>query len=236
MTLPAILEQFGDLLKRELRVALPGRVVSYDQATQTATIALQLQLPVDRVDARGQRQRGEHDYEELPELESVPIGYPRGGGAFVWFPLDAGDHVWVMFADQSLDDFIRTGTVAKPQDIGSHELYPYAIPVGDPSESGRAINIPDDGGTAPKVVAGVEGRSSVVVFGQNNGDEVWLGDESGGFVALASLVLTELQAIKTAFDEHVHTGVTTGGGSSGVPASPMGSPSSVASTKVKARS
>jgi len=53
------------------------------------------------------------------------------------------------------------------------------------------------------------------------------------FVALADKVLTELTAIKTAFDLHVHSGVTTGGGASGPPAAPMTAPSPVASDTLK---
>lgn len=59
------------------------------------------------------------------------------------------------------------------------------------------------------------------------------------FVALASKVLTELQAIKTYIDAHTHLPGTfaNGGGAvtgvSGAPTSPMSAPGSVASTKVK---
>lgn len=39
--------------------------------------------------------------------------------------------------------------------------------------------------------------------------------------------------LKTIFDAHVHTGVTTGGGSSGAPATPLTAPSGIKSTKHK---
>lgn len=53
------------------------------------------------------------------------------------------------------------------------------------------------------------------------------------FAALAGLVLAELQSIKTAFDSHTHTGVSTGGGVSGTPVLPMPAPSSVAASVTK---
>lgn len=53
------------------------------------------------------------------------------------------------------------------------------------------------------------------------------------FVALATKVLTELAAIKTAFDAHVHSGVTAGGASSGAPTVPMPTPTAPAATKVR---
>ena len=65
---------------------------------------------------------------------------------------------------------------------------------------------------------------------------VELGTTPTNFVALANLVLTELQSIKTDFDSHTHT--ITGGSSAGTtsaPDSPMTAPSSVAATEVKAK-
>ncbi len=58
---------------------------------------------------------------------------------------------------------------------------------------------------------------------------------SADFVALAGKVLTELQAIKTAYDTHTHAGVTTGAGVTAVPIPPLTAPSSVASTVLKAK-
>lgn len=53
------------------------------------------------------------------------------------------------------------------------------------------------------------------------------------YVALATLVKAELQAIRTAFNTHVHSGVTTGPGSSAVPVVAMGPAGDVKATKVK---
>ncbi len=50
--------------------------------------------------------------------------------------------------------------------------------------------------------------------------------------ALAALVLDRLTAIKTSFDLHTHSGVTAGGGVTGVPVAPLPSPAPVASTKL----
>jgi hypothetical protein len=60
-------------------------------------------------------------------------------------------------------------------------------------------------------------------------------DLAGGadYVALAALVLSELNAIRTAFNTHVHSGGTISG-STGVPAVAMGGAGSVAASRVKA--
>ena len=59
-------------------------------------------------------------------------------------------------------------------------------------------------------------------------------DTATEFVALANLVLDRLNAIRTAYNSHVHTGVKTGSDSSGPPAASLGTMASVAATKVKA--
>jgi len=67
-------------------------------------------------------------------------------------------------------------------------------------------------------------------------DLVTLGDTSGAqFVALANKVASALNAMVNTFNSHQHTGVVTGGGTTGAPAVPMGSPSSTAAAQVKAK-
>jgi hypothetical protein len=58
------------------------------------------------------------------------------------------------------------------------------------------------------------------------------GQDPTSFIALADLVATELQAFRTWANAHTHSGVTTGGGSSGT-ATPKGAVGSVASTLVR---
>jgi phage baseplate assembly protein V len=68
-----------------------------------------------------------------------------------------------------------------------------------------------------------------------DGQELRLGsDAAANFVALANLVDDRIAAIRTAFNAHAHTGVTTGSGSTGAPAALLAAQASVAAGKVKA--
>jgi hypothetical protein len=60
------------------------------------------------------------------------------------------------------------------------------------------------------------------------------GDAALDFVALATKVDTAISNIRTAYNSHTHTGVTTGAGSSGTPAVPLTAQSSTAAEHVKA--
>lgn len=92
---------------------------------------------------------------------------------------------------------------------------------GDPSKP-YALPHWTANGPASKVVIPVDGT-------------MFLGAETGAqFVALANLVLSELQSIATALSSHTHTGVTVGLGVTGSSNSTY-SASSVAAAKVKAK-
>jgi phage gp45-like len=72
-------------------------------------------------------------------------------------------------------------------------------------------------------------------FFVNASDVVNIAEKNAAdFVALAAKVATELSNIRSYINSHTHTGVTSGGSSTGAPASPMSAPGSVAASKTKA--
>jgi hypothetical protein len=105
------------------------------------------------------------------------------------------------------------------------------------------VTVPSGARCVLKFAGGNPQDPFVSAFGSGALTELRLG---GGaqFVALANLCDSRFNAIEskinsmvTAINSHIHTGVTTGGGSSGPPAAPQGalsSGSSVAASKVKA--
>lgn len=83
---------------RNVNTCLPGRVVDYDPATQTATIQplLKNKLP-------------DGTEETLPPLIKVPVVFPRAGGASITYPLSKGDGVMLNFSQRSLDEWKGNG-------------------------------------------------------------------------------------------------------------------------------
>jgi hypothetical protein len=99
----------------ELRVAMPGVVVSYDSSAQTATIqpAIKEKLLINGVVSD----------EDFPLLVDVPIMFPGGGGYALTFPISAGDEVLVIFADMCIDSFWQSGGTDNNQiDKRRHDL------------------------------------------------------------------------------------------------------------------
>lgn len=211
-----------------LHVALPGRIESYDASSQTASVKpLVKNTFID--------DEGVDVVETLPVINRVPVQFARGGGFFLSFPIVKGDHVLLVFNERSIDKFqTGDGEDTDPVDIRMHNLSdPVAIP-----------------GFYPDSKALADAHVSNTVLGKDGGTQIHVADgkiELGaeGSSDKASLdskiqieltrIASELTALTTFIATHVHTGVTTGPGSSGPPAVPppvSGSPAATASALV----
>lgn len=100
---------------RELRVALPGRVESYDEATGRATV--QPLVKDGYFDELGERQ-----VDRLPAVADVPIVFQGAGDYQVDFPIAVGDEVLLVFSSSSIDRWLATGGEVDPGDDRRHAL------------------------------------------------------------------------------------------------------------------
>ena len=194
----------------KMRTAEPGVVVSYDAATQRATVQLGMAVRVRSPD-------GTEAHEAPLTVSNVPVAWPRAGGFSLTFPLAAGDEVLLIFSSRSLDEWkggpARTGVEASD---------PRRFAVQD------AYAIPTVAAAAPLPSTALDASALVLA-----GTLVKLGDSTASdFVALASLVLAELNALRAEIILHTHaTGVGPTGAAIGVGATS----GPVAATLVKAK-
>lgn len=178
---------------------MPGRVESYDVATQKADVKPLLMRGVLTGD-------GEDVVQSLPVIPGVPIVFPRAGGFYVSFPVEPGDHVLLVFCERSIDKWATSeaGGDTDPIDLRTHALADaVAIPGCYPFQKSVQAHATD-------MVLGKDGSAKVHL---KPSGEVHLGVENPPeFVALAAKVLTELTKLKLAHDTHTHVvaGVTAG--------------------------
>lgn len=98
-----------------LRVALPGRVESYDPATQKANVQpLIMESYADDL--------GDAQVERLPVVTNVPICFPGAGPYRVTFPVAVGDTVLLVFCSSSIDRWLSRGGEVDPQDARHHDI------------------------------------------------------------------------------------------------------------------
>jgi len=110
-----------ELRLAELHTAMPGEVVTYDAATQTADVRpLLRQRGIDELGAVVQR--------ELPIFVAVPVVFPGGGGFRMTLPLKAGDGVLVVFAESSLERWQTSGRASDVELRRHHFADAVAIP------------------------------------------------------------------------------------------------------------
>lgn len=180
----------------DVHTCLPGKINSYNPATQTADIELQVKRMLEGQDDK-------FTTEDLPVLPNVPIIFPRGGGYYAAFPMKAGDPVVIIFSEASLDQYRSKASLTTPGDARRHTLMGGVAYPCDITNTG--ILAPTDISSSYLVV-GKEGGEKAVF--RTNRIEV-TDDVAGGaddWVAMAAKVLTELGKIKTAYDNHTHAG------------------------------
>lgn len=199
----ALESRLGDVF-----TTLPGRIQTYDTATQTADVALVVRRPLPT------GEESDPVYEEVPVLPNVPILFPRGsGGAYaITWPLQAGDHVLVIFTTWSFASWRRTGETSDPGDLRPHH-------------PGNAVAYP---AMAPNDQALSQAAIPALVI---EGTEIRIGKNAAQFIAMANKVLTELTKIKNMFTSW--TPVPNDGGAALKALSNSLSFSSVAATKGK---
>ena len=156
----------------DVHTSLPGTVLSYDTATQSAAVkpAVQRSTP---------RREGGWSHKDYPVIPNVRVAWLAAGGCSLQMPLAKDDAVWLLFSESCWAQYRRTGQVTPPGDERRFDLsYPVALPVALTAAL-RSVT----GGPHVEVPSG-----KVMTVG---------GDPSGmHFVALENLVNTELNRVK----------------------------------------
>jgi hypothetical protein len=173
----------------DVHVAIPGKIERYDPATQRADVKPLVKRRVAAAD-------GEEIVESIPVVPSVPVLFPRSGAFFISLPLQVGDNVLLVFCDRSLDEFVfgPPGVEAEPDDFRTHDLSDaIAIPGVWPVARALTGAHPSNLAMGHDVPGGVQLHvdTSAVHLGAY---------PAADFVALASLVLGELNDLKTAIN------------------------------------
>ncbi|HSH00108.1 MAG TPA: Gp138 family membrane-puncturing spike protein [candidate division Zixibacteria bacterium] len=199
-----------------LETSFPAVVTSYAEGRASVQ-------PVTR-DRYIDPDTGEESFRLGSVITNVPFGRQATATHGLTFPLQRGDLVYCSCAARSVDEVLTTGeTDNTPGHPRMHDrtdavivavIHPFGTPL---PESNR-------------------NASGTTVFGPT----VFLGDGTASdFVALASLVSSELSALWSALNTHIHVTTATVGAGPAVgvisPPGVLGSPGSVAATKVKAK-
>jgi len=247
-----LLDATRDRTAQTIRGPMPGRVERYDAATQTADVLPLLRSPVTQPD-------GSVVFEDAPVVPAVRVLWPRVGAWALTAALVPGDTVLLLPLEGSPGAWlVGDGGVADPEDLRRHHLGSCVAlpglyvssralaraahatgPEGALADTDGAVVLGSDGDAAritlrPSGVVEIAQGSAVVAKIDADGT-VHLGGAAGSLVALASLVNTQLTALKSAIND---AAVVPNDGGAALKANIMAAlaswPSSVAATKVSA--
>lgn len=117
---------------KDLHTCMPGVIVAFDPATQTA----QVQPAVQRIFT-------EKGAVNLPVCVDVPVQFPGGGDFFLTFPVKAGDECILWFSERAIDNWHTTGGTAPPAEYRLHDLSDGMAMVGLNSQPRRIPGFSD---------------------------------------------------------------------------------------------
>lgn len=219
--LAALLQAQAENVFASLRCHALGTVVSFDEASQTATVRINAQAVV-----YNQRQslnaplQATPQIVDYPPLTDVPVFVLSGGGFAVTLPVAAGDTCLVCFNDRDFDAWFQSGASTPPNSGRMHSLSDglalvgfrsRANPIAGLSSTEAALRnaagdakvaIDGDGNVAIRATDGGKANFTADVALESDGggkltldDKVCLANASGDLRAAMDLVITALTAL-----------------------------------------
>jgi hypothetical protein len=201
----------------QLWTALPASVVSANLTAQTVSVQPTIQGSV--ADPSGNVR-----LVNLPVLVDVPLVWPKAGGFALTFPVAAGDEVLVVFSCRCIDSWWQSGGIGAPAEARMHDLsdgFAILAPTSQPKKlsnvSSANVQLRNYAGDTlveitPDGKANITGASEINLTApvinltgtmNLNGQMT----QTGGSMTIGGVT----------FGTHKHTGVQTGGGTSGGP-------------------
>ena len=172
-----VLEAAMDARVADVFVSLPGRVESYDPATQKASVK---PLIKNRIVPSFENQEV---LEVLPVINNVPVAHPRSGDFFMHLPIQPGDRVLLVFCQRSLELYKDSnGRDVDPSDVRTHDIadavaypgfYPFPDAIRDADRAPNHLVLGKDEGAQVHIK-----DDEVDLFEENASEPVALADKS----------------------------------------------------------
>lgn len=120
-------------INSNLRVAIPGIIISFDAVTQTVKVQPAIrEIIYDGI--------GTPNHIDLPELLDVPIIMPHAGDYAITLPITEGDECLVIYADMCIDGWWQSGDVQNQVELRRHDLSDGFAILGPWSQTKRLAN------------------------------------------------------------------------------------------------
>lgn len=190
--------------------ALPCIVRSINFSTMTISAQPAIQAGVSD-------ENGNVKLVNLPLLLDVPIVFPSAGGFTITLPIAVNDEVLIVFSSRCMDSWFQSGGYENaPMESRMHDLSdgfcipgPKSLPNIISNISTTGAQIRNNAGTTYVEISG-DGKIKLV-----SPSEI---DVTGNLKVTGTIIATgEITSGVIPLSTHLHGGVTTGGGDTGIP-------------------
>lgn len=196
----------------KLRCHMPGIIESYDADQQTVNVR-----PAIRECLIGED--GSRNWTDIPLLLDVPVCWPRAGGYVLTLPIQPGDECLVCIGDSCIDAWWQNSGVQNQIDIRRHDLSdafailgPWSQPRRVSGYSTNSCQLRNEEGSAYVELSG----STINIVGSAVNITAPNVTVTGRTTVDGKTTITGATDIQGRdFLSHTHTGVQTGGGSTG---------------------
>ncbi len=217
-TLLGVFELFRAKFLQSTDDMLPAKVIAYDRATNRAQIQ-PLIVMVNTLNEQINR----------AQIASVPVLQIGGGGFVMSFPIKTGDLGWIKANDRDISFFLKTYANSAPNTQRKHS-FSDAVFIPDSFMKDVTINEEDDDNL---VIQSLDGSVRIALWDNQvkitapaiildtatttcTGELIVDGDITSSTGDITS-TMGDVLAQSVSLHNHIHSGVTTGGGTTGAP-------------------
>ncbi len=195
--LSQILTNMARKIKLEVNCTQVGHIVSFDPATCTATVQIDMQFSTVVPDSGGNETNKNFNY---PPIEKVPVMVLTGGAALITMPIQAGDLCLISFNDRDISLWQAGQTTQPPPSYRLHALSDAIAWVG----LHNVTNVISSYSTTDIQLRGIGGGlvsvAADVLLTSNNGgqvlvkDKVTIANTAQNLKSILDTLLTSLQS------------------------------------------
>lgn len=118
----------------EINTCLPAKIISYDYKNKKASVKPSINVVYN-----------DGEVLEMPIINNVPVLHPSTSKAKIIFPVSVGDSVVLIFAQRSLEEWLKNGNNSTPDDPRMFDLTDAIAILGlDPFSSSIDVNSSDE--------------------------------------------------------------------------------------------
>ncbi len=151
----AFSQALADMMESKIsgiHTAAPGKVVSYEKGLASVQPSIKYKVEDGRV-------------LDAPVIVNVPVYFPTGSNASITYPIKPGDDCCIVFAERSIDDWLKGGESDDPRKFDMTDAMCFVGMKPGRSHSNDAIEITHGGCTFRMPEGGPVSLNTDIVIG-----------------------------------------------------------------------